>query len=137
MSSVTSCGRLIMATCELGTSAVTAPARAAIARWASGGIVASFPATMYQLGMARQPGTPEAVGDDAYAIAVWAHWATNAAEWAGDPAWALAITERWETADPHHLFINVDPYRRVSRCWARALTGDDPAAAAAEAEQVV
>jgi DNA-binding SARP family transcriptional activator len=78
-----------------------------------------------------------AVGDDAYAIAVWAHWATNAAEWAGDPAWALAITQRWEMADPHHLFINVDPYRRVSRCWARALTGDDPAAAAAEAEQVV
>jgi ATP/maltotriose-dependent transcriptional regulator MalT len=26
---------------------------------------------------------------------------------------------------------------RVSRCWSRALTGDDPAAAAAEAEQVV
>jgi hypothetical protein len=25
----------------------------------------------------------------------------------------------------------------VSRCWAQALTGDDPAAAAAEAEQVV
>jgi hypothetical protein len=28
-----------------------------------------------------------------------------------------------------HFFIKVDPYLRVGRCWARALTGDDPAAA--------
>jgi hypothetical protein len=49
----------------------------------------------------------------------------------------MRITERWRTADPHHFFVNVDSYLRVSRCWARALTGDDPAAAAAEAEQVV
>jgi len=56
-----------------GHLGVTAPARAAMARWASGGIVASFPATMYQLGIALQPGTLEAAGDDAYAIAVQAH----------------------------------------------------------------
>lgn len=78
-----------------------------------------------------------AVGDDPYAISVWAHWAANAAQWAGDPSWGMRITERWQTADPHHSFVNVDFYLRVSRCWARALTGDDPAGAAAEAEQVI
>jgi DNA-binding SARP family transcriptional activator len=82
----------------------------------------------------------EAAGDDPYAIAVWSLWATFAAEWAGDPAWALDAIERWRTADPHHFFVNLDPPMRVAQCWARALTGDDPAiaaAAAAEAEQVV
>jgi hypothetical protein len=61
MSSVTSCGWLIMATWELASSTVCAPARAAMARSASGGIVASFAAAMYQLGIVRQPGTPDGV----------------------------------------------------------------------------
>ncbi|GAA1390679.1 BTAD domain-containing putative transcriptional regulator [Catellatospora chokoriensis] len=79
----------------------------------------------------------DAAGDDPYPIAVWAHWAADAAQWAGDPWWCLRITQRWRAADPHHFFVNVDAYLRVSHCWARALTGDDPAGAAAEAEQVV
>jgi DNA-binding SARP family transcriptional activator len=79
----------------------------------------------------------DAVGDDPYATSVWAHWAAHTAQWAGDPAWGMRITERWRTADPYHFFVNVDSYLRVSRCWARALTGDDPAGAAAEAEQVI
>jgi DNA-binding SARP family transcriptional activator len=79
----------------------------------------------------------DAVCDDPYAISVWARWAASAAQWAGDPAWGMRITERWRTVDPHHSFVNVDLYLRVSRCWARALTGDDPAGAAADAEQVI
>jgi hypothetical protein len=79
----------------------------------------------------------DAVGDDPYAISVWAHWASHTAQWAGDPAWGLRITDRWRTVDPHHFFVNIDSYLRVSRCWARALTGDDPAGAAAEAEEII
>lgn len=79
----------------------------------------------------------DAAGDDPYAISVWAHWAADAAQWAGDAAWGMRITERWRTADPDHFFVNVDSYLRVSRCWARAMTGDDPAGAAAEAEHVI
>jgi DNA-binding SARP family transcriptional activator len=79
----------------------------------------------------------DAVGDDPYAVSVWAHWACHNAHWAGDPGWGMRITDRWRAADPHHLFLNLDRNLRVSRCWARALTGDDPAGAAAEAEQVI
>ncbi|MDN3357317.1 BTAD domain-containing putative transcriptional regulator [Actinomadura sp. DC4] len=79
----------------------------------------------------------DVVGDDPYAISVWAHWASHTAQWAGDPAWGLRITDRWRTADPYHSFVNIDTYLRVSRCWARALTGDDPAGSATEAEQLI
>lgn len=77
------------------------------------------------------------VRDEPYAISVWALWTAFTAEWVGDPAWALRVTSRWRAADPRHFFVNVDPPMRVCRCWARALSGEDPAAAAAEAEQVV
>ncbi|MEU5786069.1 BTAD domain-containing putative transcriptional regulator [Micromonospora lupini] len=79
----------------------------------------------------------DAAGDEPYPISVWAHWAADAAQWMGDPWWCLRITERWRAADPHHFFVNVDAYLRVSHCWARALTGNDAAGAAAEAEEVV
>jgi hypothetical protein len=79
----------------------------------------------------------DAVGDDPYAISVWALWSGHTVQWAGDAAGGMRITDRWRTADPHHFFVNIDAYMRVSRCWARALTGDDPAGAAAEAEQVI
>jgi hypothetical protein len=58
------------------------------------------------------------------------------ASMAGDPAWALRVTRRWLATDPDQDF----PFRvylRQSWCWARALTGDAPAAAAAEAENLL
>ncbi|HEX5401294.1 MAG TPA: hypothetical protein VFX16_03220 [Pseudonocardiaceae bacterium] len=39
--------------------------------------------------------------------------------------------------DPEHLFLNVDSCLRVTWCWIEALTGHDPASAAAEAEHIV
>lgn len=79
----------------------------------------------------------DAAGDDPYAISVWARWTADAAQWAGDPAWALRVAERWRAADPDHFFVDLDSYLRVSWCWSRAMTGDDPAGAAAEAEHVI
>lgn len=76
-------------------------------------------------------------GDDLYSVTVWAHFASMAAAMAGDTGWALRAAERWLAADPQHFFDNVDHYLRVTWCWARALNGDDPARAAAEAETVV
>ncbi|MFI5934050.1 ATP-binding protein [Actinoplanes sp. NPDC051494] len=74
--------------------------------------------------------------DDPYAISIWAHYASMVASMAGDPAWALRAVHRWLAANPEHFFIQVD-YLRQSWCWARALTGDDPAGAAAEAERLL
>src|SRR6478609_12064085 len=59
ISSVTLSGWLIMATCELRISTVLAPARAAMARSASGGIVRSLRATRYQDGIVFQAGGPD------------------------------------------------------------------------------
>lgn len=73
-------------------------------------------------------------GDDRYLISLWAHLSTMAAAMAGDPAWSRRASERWIAADPHHVFSNVDVFLRMTWCWTRALSGDDPAAAAAEAE---
>ena len=61
MRSVVSCGWLMKATWELLLSTVCAPARAAIARSATGGIALSLLATMYQLGSVFQPAGPDGV----------------------------------------------------------------------------
>ena len=95
--------------------------------------------------IADDPGTARALldgvwattGDDPYSIAVWAHFATMAAALAGDTRWALSAAEPWTTADPLHPHVNVDPFLRITTCWARALTGDDPAAAATEADRIL
>jgi hypothetical protein len=76
-------------------------------------------------------------GDDRYLLAVWAHFSAMAAAMAGDPAWSRRATDRWIAADPRYFFKNVYPYLRVTRCWTRALSGDDPAAAGAEAEAII
>lgn len=73
-------------------------------------------------------------GEDRYRISLWAHFSTMAAAMAGDLAWSRQATNRWIAADPHHAFSNVDVFLRMTWCWTRALSGDDPAAAATEAE---
>ncbi|BCB76552.1 hypothetical protein GCM10022251_22660 [Phytohabitans flavus] len=77
------------------------------------------------------------VGDDPYALSVWAYYAGMTASMVGDPALGRRAVERWLAADPEHLFVHVDPYLRQTSCWTRALTGDDPAGAAAEAEKLL
>jgi len=76
-------------------------------------------------------------GDDPQSIAVWAHFSSMAAAMAGDLEQATRATRRWSAADPGHRFLSVDSYLRITSCWVRALSGHDPAQAAAEAEQVL
>jgi DNA-binding SARP family transcriptional activator len=77
------------------------------------------------------------VSDDPHSISVWAHFSAMAAAMAGDLGWAARAVRRWTMADPGHLFLSVDSYLRIADCWARAVAGEDPAGAAAEAEEVL
>ncbi|MEO3929077.1 BTAD domain-containing putative transcriptional regulator [Micromonosporaceae bacterium B7E4] len=72
---------------------------------------------------------------DPYAFTVWVYYTAMIASMAGDPAVARRAGERWAAADPGRLRTLIDHYVRQFWCWARALTGDDPAGAAAEAER--
>jgi tetratricopeptide (TPR) repeat protein len=78
-----------------------------------------------------------ATGDDPYVITVWAAFAVTVAVLASDPARALRVAERGIAVDPEFSFVYFGAYQRLARCWARALTGEDPAAAAAEAQGII
>ncbi|MBB2946658.1 hypothetical protein FB565_006426 [Actinoplanes lutulentus] len=78
-----------------------------------------------------------AAGDDSYAITVWAAFAVTVAAVSGDPAQAMRAAARGIAADPDLTFLFLGSYQRLARCWARAVTGDDPAGAAAEAEGII
>jgi hypothetical protein len=56
---------------------------------------------------------------------------------AGDLDRAASAVRRWIAADPGHLFLSVDSYLRIVRCWVAAMSGDNPATAAIEAEKVL
>ena len=90
MSFVTASGRLSIGTCEVVSSTVVAPARAAIARSASGGIAWSFVATTYQDGMLRQAGTPDGVPSAEASSGRW----PAAITWACDAGRSAAKTSR-------------------------------------------
>ncbi|MEV6304562.1 AAA family ATPase [Actinoplanes sp. NPDC051861] len=81
--------------------------------------------------------TLEAAGDDPYAITLWAAFASTIAALAGDPARALRTAERGIAEDPGFSFRFFGAQLRMNRCWALAVTGHDPAAAAAGAEEVL
>ncbi|MDT3445849.1 BTAD domain-containing putative transcriptional regulator [Pseudofrankia sp. BMG5.37] len=74
---------------------------------------------------------------DPYAASIWVYYTTMIACMAGDAALARRACERWVSAGLVRLRSRIDPYIRQSWCWARALTGDDPAGAAAEAESLL
>ncbi|MBM2618518.1 AAA family ATPase [Actinoplanes sp. LDG1-06] len=75
--------------------------------------------------------------DDPYMTSVWAYYTGIVASMAGDPQLGRRAVEGWQAADPERFFVHVDPYLRQTWCWTRALTGDDPARAAAEAEELL
>lgn len=75
--------------------------------------------------------------DDPYAITVWAAFSVVTAALAGDPVWASRAADRGIAVDPEYSFVFLGGYQRLARCWARAVTGDDPAGAAAEAEAII
>lgn len=74
---------------------------------------------------------------DPYAASVWVYYTTMIASMAGDPAPARRAGERWVATGLARLRAQIDHYIRQSWCWARALTGEDPAGAAAEAEALL
>jgi ATP/maltotriose-dependent transcriptional regulator MalT len=79
----------------------------------------------------------DAAGDDPYRITVWANIAARIASVVSDPALALRAAERGIDADPGFSFVFLGTYQRLARCWALAVTGNDPAEAAAEAERII
>ncbi|BCY07243.1 BTAD domain-containing putative transcriptional regulator [Actinoplanes sp. L3-i22] len=72
-----------------------------------------------------------------HAVSVWAFFTGMIAAMAGDAALARRVSDRWVAADLARLRAQIDHYIRQYGCWARALTGGDPAAEAAEAEQLL
>ncbi|MEU6379169.1 AAA family ATPase [Streptomyces sp. NPDC046909] len=78
-----------------------------------------------------------AAGDDPYVITVWAAYSARVAALIGNPARALRAAERGIAADPAFSFGFLGSYQRLARCWARAVTAEDPAAAATEAQDLI
>ncbi|MFE5331329.1 BTAD domain-containing putative transcriptional regulator [Embleya sp. NPDC056575] len=78
-----------------------------------------------------------AAEDDPYVITVWATYSARVAALIGDPARALRAAEHGAAADPASSFGFLGSYQRLARCWARAVTGEDPAGAAAEAQDLI
>ncbi|MFJ3799489.1 ATP-binding protein [Streptomyces sp. NPDC090088] len=78
-----------------------------------------------------------AAGDDPYAITVWAAYSARVAALIGDPARALHAAECGIDVDPAFSFGFLGAYQRLARCWARAVTGEDPVGAAAEAQDLI
>ncbi|MFC4534651.1 ATP-binding protein [Sphaerisporangium dianthi] len=79
----------------------------------------------------------EAAGDDPFTITVWAAHAARTEAVIGDPVRASRAAERGIAADPGFSFVFLGTYQRLVRCWALAMTGRDPAGAAAEAERLI
>ncbi|WP_051572077.1 BTAD domain-containing putative transcriptional regulator [Cryptosporangium arvum] len=76
-------------------------------------------------------------GDDPYVVTIWSTFAATSAALAGEPAWALRSAERGIAEDPGFSFVFFGAYLRMARHWAHAVTGDDPAGAAVEAERIL
>ncbi|MER5431790.1 BTAD domain-containing putative transcriptional regulator [Streptomyces sp. NPDC002588] len=79
----------------------------------------------------------DAAGEDPYMITIWATMAARIASMVGDPVQALRGAERGIAVDPDFSFVFLGTYQRLARCWALAMTGDDPAGAAVEAQRII
>ncbi|GAA0274586.1 BTAD domain-containing putative transcriptional regulator [Cryptosporangium japonicum] len=78
-----------------------------------------------------------AAGEDPHAVTLTASFTSTTAMFVGDAAWALRAAERGIAADPDFSFVFYGAYLRMNRWWARAVTGRDPAGAAAEIEALI
>ena len=78
-----------------------------------------------------------AAGDHPYAVTAAASFEARTAAVVGDPAWALRAAQRGVAVDPQFSFVSLGTYLRLAQCWALALTGQEPAAAADEAERLI
>ncbi|MFJ8105884.1 hypothetical protein [Streptomyces sp. NPDC096132] len=75
--------------------------------------------------------------DDPCVIIVRAAFACTAAALAGDPAQALRTAARGSALDAEFSFVFLRSHQRLALCWAHAVTGEDPAGAAAEAQRLI
>ncbi|MEJ3746394.1 BTAD domain-containing putative transcriptional regulator [Actinomycetes bacterium KLBMP 9797] len=78
-----------------------------------------------------------AAGDDPYAITVWTAYTARVAALIGDAGRARRAAQRGIAVDPEFSFAFLGSYQRLAQCWARAVTGNDPAGAAAEAQALI
>ena len=108
-------------------------------RLISAGMLAMVTALHGDVGAAwQQLDTMEAnVGNDPYAVTVWASYAARTAALIGDPGPARRAAERGVAADPAFSFVYLGTYQRLAGHWARAVTGDDPVGAAGEAARLI
>ncbi|MBP2323156.1 DNA-binding SARP family transcriptional activator [Kibdelosporangium banguiense] len=75
--------------------------------------------------------------DDPYAVATWAYYLTIIGSMAGDAGLVIRTIERWIAVGTGRAAVQQEHYVRLNWFWARALTGDDPAGIAAEADQLL
>lgn len=78
-----------------------------------------------------------AAGEDAYAVTVATSFEVRTAAILGDADWAQRAADRGIAVDPHFSFRSLGTYLRLGRWWARATSGDDPDAAADQAERLI
>ena len=75
--------------------------------------------------------------DDPYEVTIWAGHSVRTSTIIGDPAWTLTVTRKGIAADPSLSFGFLGVYQRLAQLWALAVTGHDPSASAAEADQLI
>ncbi|WP_061300325.1 BTAD domain-containing putative transcriptional regulator [Herbidospora cretacea] len=75
--------------------------------------------------------------EDPYAVATWAYYVTIIASMAGDAPWVIRVIDRWRAVGTGRTAVQQEHYIRLNWYWARALTGDSPAAVAAEAAELL
>jgi ATP/maltotriose-dependent transcriptional regulator MalT len=97
------------------------------------GMLAEITALHGDVGAARALlDTLEAVaGENPYRVTIWATMVARIATMVGDPAWALHGAERGISVDPGFSFVFLGTYQRLARCWAQAMTSNDPSTVAA------
>ncbi|MFI5959002.1 ATP-binding protein [Cryptosporangium sp. NPDC051539] len=108
-------------------------------QWLATGMLAEVTALHGDVGGAREilARLAAAAEGDRYATSIWATMAARTATIAGDPLWAIEVAERGIDADPDFSFVFLGTYQRLARGWGRALTGQDPAGAAAEVRALI
>ena len=80
-------------------------------------------------GRARFEEMAASIGTGPYPVMVWAAFAGIAAAMAGEVAWAREAADRGTAVDPQFDFVFLGTYVRIIGQWARAMQGENPAAA--------
>ncbi|WP_276518542.1 ATP-binding protein [Crossiella equi] len=76
-------------------------------------------------------------GENTYSRVLWATFTASIAAAVGDPAWALRMAEQGLAVAADLSFVLFGPLLRLHRCWALAVSGQDPAGAAEQAHHIV